>query len=73
MTVPEKPTVIIPDTPIEVSAEDLNQIRPPRPMATATAEKTTALPLVAMDCSTASPTLRPRASSSRKRLTMNSE
>ena len=42
-------------------------------MATARPENATALPLVAIAFSTASATVRPRASSSRNRLTMNSE
>jgi hypothetical protein len=42
-------------------------------MATAVPEKATALPLVATVRSTASATVAPQASSSRKRLTMNSE
>ena len=46
---------------------------PDRPIATAKPENATALPLVATAFSTASPTVRPRASSSRNRLTMNSE
>ena len=42
-------------------------------IATANPEKATALPLVATVVSTAWATVRPRRSSSRKRLTMNSE
>ena len=42
-------------------------------MATAIPLKTTALPAVATVRSTASATVRPRRSSSRNRLTMNSE
>ena len=48
-------------------------ISPESPMATAIPEKNTALPLVATALATASPTSRPRASSSRKRLTRKSE
>ena len=62
-----------PATPIELMALDLKSNRPDRPIATATPEKATALPLVATAFSTASPGVRPLASSSRKRLTMNSE
>jgi hypothetical protein len=66
-------TVSVPATPMEVRADDSKKASPPRPTATATAENSTALPEVATVRSTAIPGSRPRASSSRKRLTMNSE
>ncbi len=59
--------------PNERSAGALNTSRPPSPMATARPENVTALPDVATAISTASPTVRPCFSSSRNRLTMNSE
>ena len=59
--------------PIERMAGASNRSRPDRPMATAMPLKATALPAVATARSTASSTVRPRRSSSRKRLTMNSE
>ena len=66
-------TTSTPATPMEVSAEDLNQSSPDSPMATAMAENTTALPAVATERSTACSGDRPRASSSRNRLTRKSE
>lgn len=62
-----------PATPMEDSAVAENQSSPDRPMATAAPENVIALPAVATERSTASPTVRPAASSSRKRLTTNSE
>ena len=59
--------------PIERSAGNGKMRSPESPIATATPEKATALPLVPTAFSTAIPTVRPRASSSRKRLTMKSE
>ena len=59
--------------PIERMAGASNSSRPDRPIATAMPLNATALPAVATARSTASPTVRPRRSSSRKRLTMNSE
>ncbi len=66
-------TVSIPPMPNDRSAGALNASSPPSPVATAMPEKVTALPDVATAISTASPTVRPRCSSSRNRLTMNSE
>ena len=59
--------------PNDRSAGALNTSRPPSPIATAIPENVTALPDVATAISTASPTARPFFSSSRNRLTMNSE
>ena len=59
--------------PIDRSAGASNSNNPDSPIATAMPENATALPEVAIARSTASPTDRPRRSSSRYRLTMNSE
>ncbi len=69
----EQPTTSALPSPMERIVANGKTIRPDRPMATAMPEKTTALPLVATARATASPTSRPWASSSRKRLTMKSE
>ena len=67
----ELSTTSIPAMPMLLIAVAENRSRPDRPTATAKPEKATALPLVATAFSTASATVRPRRSSSRKRLTMN--
>ena len=59
--------------PIERMAGASNSSSPDSPMATAMPLNATALPAVPTARSTASPTVRPRRSSSRNRLTMNSE
>ena len=59
--------------PMERMVANGNTIRPDNPIATAMPENMTALPLVATARATASPTSLPWASSSRKRLVMNSE
>ena len=59
--------------PNERRAAGWNSSRPDSPIATASPENATALPLVATVISTAWATVRPRRSSSRNRLTMNSE
>ncbi len=69
----EHRTTIEPPMPIERIAEAGKSNRLERPIETASPLKTTALPAVATAFSTASSVLRPRASSSRKRLTMKSE
>ena len=66
-------TVNAPPMPKERSAVGWNSRRPDSPTATANPENVTALPLVATVMVTAVPTSRPRRSSSRNRLTMNSE
>ena len=66
-------TTIEPPMPIERMAGAANSNSPDRPMATARPEKATALPAVATERCTASPTVLPWRSSSLKRLTMNSE
>ena len=65
-------TVTTPPMPMLRRAGDSNTVRLDRPMATATPLIATALPTVAMVCSTASATDRWR-SSSRNRLTVKSE
>ncbi len=65
--------MIAPPMPNERRAGAANTSRPDRPTATAKPENATALPAVATVTSIASPTVRPFASSSRNRLTMNSE
>ncbi len=60
-------------SPIERIVANGKTISPERPMATAIPEKATAFPLVATARATASPTSRPWANSSRKRLTRKSE
>ena len=69
----EQRTTSAPAMPIERIAGASNRSSPDSPMATAMPLNATALPAVATARSTASPTVRPRRSSSRKRLTMNSE
>ncbi len=59
--------------PNERRAAGSNSSRPERPTATARPENATALPLVAIVSWTAVAVSRPRRSSSRNRLTMNSE
>jgi hypothetical protein len=59
--------------PNERSAAGSKRSSPDSPIATASPENVTALPLVATVISTAVATSRPLRSSSRKRLTMNSE
>ena len=66
-------TTIEPPMPIERIAGAAKSISPDSPIATASPEKTTALPAVATERWTASPTVRPWRSSSLKRLVMNSE
>ena len=66
-------TVSAPPMPNERRAAGSNSRSPDSPTATARPENATALPLVAVVISTAVATSRPRRSSSRKRLTMNSE
>ncbi len=69
----ELSTTSEPPMPMERRAGASNRSRPDSPMATARPLNATALPEVATVRSTASATVRPRVSSSRKRLTMNSE
>ncbi len=69
----EQTTTIAAPSPIERMAGNGKTTRPDSPIATASPEKRTALPLVPTAFSVACSTVRPRASSSRKRLTMNSE
>ncbi len=69
----EQTTTIAAPRPIERMAGNGNTMRPERPIATASPEKSTALPAVPTAFSVACSTVRPRASSSRNRLTMNSE
>ena len=66
-------TTIEPPMPIERIAGAAKSSNPDSPIATASPEKTTALPAVATERWTASPTVRPWRSSSLKRLVMNSE
>ncbi len=69
----EHPTTSALPSPIERIVANGKTIRPDSPIATAMPENMTALPLVATARATASPTSRPCASSSRKRLVMKSE
>ena len=69
----EHPTTRALPSPIDRIVANGKTIRPESPIATAIPENMTAFPLVATARATASPTSRPRASSSRKRLVMNSE
>ncbi len=66
-------TVIMPPRPTERSMFRGKSSKPNRPIETASPEKKTARPAVDIAIPTASGTVCPRASSSRKRLTMKSE
>ena len=63
----------VPPIPIERSIMNSNIVSDDSPIITARPEKSTARPAVAMVTATASSGPSPRASSSRKRLTKNSE
>jgi hypothetical protein len=69
----EHRTTRAPAIPIERIAGASNRSRPDSPIATATPLKVMALPAVPIARYTASPTVRPRRSSSRWRLTMKRE
>ena len=66
-------TTSTPPMPTERNIVIRKKTRPRRPIDTVRPEKVTARPAVAMVMATASSTLRPWVSSSRKRLTINSE
>src|SRR2546429_135008 len=66
-------TTSTPPIPTERSMMIRKKMRPIRPIVTVKPENVTARPAVAIEIATASSTLRPRANSSRKRLTINSE
>ena len=66
-------TTRTPPMPTERNILMRKKMRPRRPIETVRPEKVTARPAVATVTATASSTLRPRVSSSRKRLTMKSE